>query len=504
MQDGRLFLMSRSRASLQHAGTFLNAKARRSLLAILPFFLGTGLAAASEIVFDPRDYGALTAPSPSDKWVPRDPLPEVPTPDVPARYSDALRQPMSLVQLTDLALQLNPRTRQAWAAARAEAMGVGVEAADQLPQLGLLLNFNRQQSASQTTGNEVPAQNRYGPNLTLGWVLYDFGQRAAEVEAQRYRLLAANLAQNRALQDVAFQVEQAYYRVLGFEALAKATREQLRSFETGLDATRRRRDSGLATIGDVYRAETAAGQARLLVQRTEGELGKSRGALNSAVGLPVNFPLQLRQWEERPPVREISQSVDSLLGRIKTERPDLVAAEARALSARASAKAAAAAGKPSFEFAGTAGRVEFTDSRPGVDTFTLGVLLRIPIFTGYRDTYNIRRAEAVAEQAESARDQLYRQAELDVWQAYFDLQTAATNVNSSSSLVKSATQSAESAVARYKGGLGSLLDMITAQSDETQSRVLLIQSHLDWYTALARLNFALGASDPLLKAGTGR
>lgn len=474
------------------------------LLAVLAFLIGAEFAAASESIFDPRDYGALTAPSASAKWVPSEPLPEVEIPGLTAESAEALRAPLSLVQLTDLALRLNPRTREAWAVARAEAMGVGIEAADQLPQLGLLLNFNRQQSASQTTGNQIPAQNRYGPNLTLGWVLFDFGQRAAEVEAQRYRLLAANLAQNRTLQDVAFQVEQAYYRVLGLEALTKATREQLHSFETGLDATRRRRDSGLATLGDVYRAETAAGQARLLVQRTEGELRKSRGALNNAVGVPVNFPLQLRPWGDRPPVREISQSIDSLLARIKSERPDLVAAEARARAARATAKAAAAAGKPSIEVAGAAGRVDFTDSRPGVNTFTAGVLLRIPIFTGYRDTYNVARAEAVAEQAESARDQLYKQAELDVWQAYFDLQTAATNVNSSESLVKSATQSAAAAVARYKGGVGSLLDMITAQSDETQSRVLLIQSHLDWYTALARLNFALGASDPLIATGTRR
>ncbi len=496
--------MSHGGASLRHHDQHGDGLARAALLGLLAFSIDCSLAVASEVVSDPRDYGALTAPSRSEKWVPTEPLPEVPIPGVPPALAAEVRSPLSLVQLTDLALQLNPKTREVWAAARAEAMGVGVVAANQLPQIGLLLNFNRVQSASQTTGNLVPAQNRYGPNLTLSWVLFDFGQRAAEVEAQRYRLLAANLAQNRVLQDVAFQVEQAYYRVLGLEALVNATREQLRSFETGLDATRRRRDSGLATIGDVYRAETAAGQARLLVQRTEGELRKSRGALNTAVGLPVNFSLQLRPWDDRPPVREIAQSVDRLLGRIKAGRPDLVAAEARARAARAAAKAAAAAGKPSIEAVGTAGRVEFTDSRPGVDTFNVGVLLRIPIFTGYRDTYNAARAEAVADQAESARDQLYKQAELEVWQAYFDLQTAATNVKSSDSLVKSATQSAAAAVARYKGGVGSLLDMITAQSDETQSRVLLIQSHLDWYTALARLNFALGASDPVLRAGAGK
>ena len=35
----------------------------------------------------------------------------------------------------------------------------------------------------------------------------------------------------------------------------------------------------------------------------------------------------------------------------------------------------------------------------------------------------------------------------------------------------------------------------TAQLDDTNARVLQIQSYLDWYSALARLNFALGASD---------
>ena len=54
---------------------------------------------------------------------------------------------------------------------------------------------------------------------------------------------------------------------------------------------------------------------------------------------------------------------------------------------------------------------------------------------------------------------------------------------------------ADAAAARYQGGVGTLLDLITAQLDDTNARVQQIQSQLDWYQALARLNFALGASD---------
>ena len=85
--------------------------------------------------------------------------------------------------------------------------------------------------------------------------------------------------------------------------------------------------------------------------------------------------------------------------------------------------------------------------------------------------------------------------ELEVWQSYFDLQTAASSVASTANLVKSAGESAAAAAARYKAGVGSLLDLITAQLDDTNARVQQIQSYLDWYSALARLNFALGASD---------
>lgn len=406
-----------------------------------------------------------------------------------------LNGPVSLAQLTDLALRLNARTRQAWLQARAEAAVVGIERADSFPQLNALLSHNLGRPISGTTGTASPVQTRYGPNVTLSYVLFDFGQRAADVEAANYRLLAANLAQNRVLQEVAFQVEQGYYRVLAFEYLVRASRESLKNFETALDAAQRRRSSGLATAGDEYRAETQVGQSRLVLTRNEGELSKARGQLANAVGLPVNVTLELQAVSESPPVFEITQSMEALLEKAKANRPDLIAAEARARAARASSTAVSRAGLPTLEFVSNYGRVLFTDSRTGQDVYNFGFNVRIPLFSGFRDTYSTRRAQEVADQAESARDQLYSQTELEVWQSYFDLQTSASSVASTANLVKSAGESAAAAAARYKAGVGSLLDFITAQLDDTNARVQQIQSYLDWYSALARLNFSLGASD---------
>ena len=70
-----------------------------------------------------------------------------------------------------------------------------------------------------------------------------------------------------------------------------------------------------------------------------------------------------------------------------------------------------------------------------------------------------------------------------------------SSISSTEAQVKSAEQTAEATLARYRAGFGTILDLITAQQDETNARTQRIQSYLDWYTVLARLNLSLGASN---------
>lgn len=448
---------------------------------------------------DPFATQRLVAPAPNEVWQPDAPLPHVPQPP----HAPAPDAPLTLVELTDLALSNNPATREAWAIARAEAANLGLAHSLYFPQVNALGSISHSKAIS-SSGVQVDPQTRYGPSLSLTYLIYDFGARANEVEAARYRLLAANLLQNRVLQDVVLLVEQTYYQVLGLEQLIAANREALKAAETALAVAKTRRDAGLATVGDVYRAETAAGQARLTLKQNEGELAKARGQLATVAGVPIASSIKLASWNASPPMTEIRDSVESILVSAKETRPDLIAAEAQARAARASVDIARAAGRPTIELAANTGRTLFTDDRPRSDSYSIGLSLRIPIFTGFNRTYAVRQAEAIADQAEASRDRLFRQTELGVWQAYFDLNTAASTVETSEAVVKSADNSAEVALARYKSGVGTLLDLLTAQSDQATARVQLIQSQLDWYTGLTRLGHARGALPLDSKSGAAR
>ena len=442
---------------------------------------------------DPFKTETKVAPMPNRPWEPVQPLPAVPAPPLVGAPIPATA--LTLAELTEYALRNNPRARQAWFAARAAAAGVGVEQADLLPQVAGTFAMSRNLPVSATTGAVSPWISRYGPAISITYLLFDFGAREDQINSAEYRLLAANLNQNRVLQDIIFQVEQAYYRLLGLSALIQVNQSALQNLNTVLDAARRRRESGLATVADVYRAETQVAQAELNLARSRGELQKARGQLAVTAGVPVDGVLNVQTMSQPPQIGEVTASLTDLLDRAKASRPDLVAAEAQARSARAAASAAAKAGLPSVEITGGTGYTLFNDDRPNARNYSLGLNVRIPIFSGFRDTYVRRQADAVAAQAEAARDSLYRQTELDVWQAYYDVQTAASTIGSSDVQVRSAEQTVEATLARYQAGFGSILDLITAQQDESNAKVQRIQSYLDWFTALARLTFSAGVNE---------
>jgi len=471
--------------------------AQSALLGTLCGLAPSALGASGLGVGDPFKTERYVAPAPNVRWQSPDPLPQVP--QAPVARAPLGDRSLSLPELTEFALQNNPKTRQAWHAARAAAAGVGIERADDLPQITANLSLNRGETAGQT-GNQIAWLTRYGPSVTLSYLLFDFGAGESRVKAAEYLALAATLAQSRVLQEVVFQVEQAYYQYLGTDALVRANELFLKAVSTSLEATQRRREGGLATVADVYRAETQVAQAQLNLTRSRGGLEKARGSLAAAVGLPVSAPLRVQTLAGEPRIGEVTESLDALLARAKAARPDLVAAEAQARAARAQADAAARAGLPSLTVNATTGETHYNGTRPRTETNTIALTLNIPLFTGFERTYTVRQAEARAAQAEAARDALSRQAELEVWQSYYDVRTAAGGVSTTEVQLRAAQQTAEATLARYRAGFGSLLDLITAQVDESNARVQRIQSFLDWFVAFARLNYVIGADDKVIYA----
>ncbi|MFN7941410.1 MAG: TolC family protein [Thermoanaerobaculia bacterium] len=442
-----------------------------------------------------RAAGPAAPESPNRPWIPAagEKLAPLPLP-APSPTAAGLRPgtQVSLAQVLDLALANSPRTRATWLAARAAAAEIGVRRAELYPTVELEADVTRShQSALGGTGFTFE-RTTYGPIAALSWLLFDFGGRSADLGDARYALMAANWTHDAEIQNVVLAVAQAYYQYLGAAAQYAALGESIRRAEANLAAAEERRTSGVATIADVLQARTALAQERLDLARIAGTMKSIQGALATAIGVRPDLEVELGDLPADVDVGGTATAVGGLLERALADRPDLLAARSAALAARQRVRKERADGLPTLELLGAASRLDSPSADRAADNYSLQLALRVPLFTGFDRHYRIERAEAEAQAQESAVDRLAQQVMLEVWTSYYDLQAAAQQVATGRSLLESAAQSAEVAAGRYRAGVGSILDLLTAESALAAARAQEIQARSTWFVALAALQHDLG------------
>jgi outer membrane protein len=442
--------------------------------------------------------GAAGAPpTPHDVWVPpaearsraEPPIPMA-APDVqrvlPQAVAEAAAGGLTLSQVVDLALRNNPTTRASWLQLRAAADAYGQERGRLFPTVsgGVSALSSKQVATSVRFGGR---RNQVSPTLSLSWLVLDVGGRSGSREASREAAYAAGFTHDAVLQGAVLQAEGAYFGYMATRALLEVQRASVQEAEANLAAAEHRHDVGLATIADVLQARTAASQARLAAESTEGTLQAARAAMAVAMGVPANTPFEVAAPPETTPVGEVSESVDSLIAEAVRSRPDLGAAEARAREAFASARATRAQGLPSLSLTGNGGRVYSDVSQFSGGSYTFSLGLSIPLFTGFSQSYANQGARDRADLAEAQAAGIRQQVIQQVFTSYYALQTATQRVHTTDDLLASAQQSEEVALGRYQEGVGTILDLLTAQNALADARAQQSQARWAWLLALAQL-----------------
>lgn len=423
-------------------------------------------------------------------------LPPGAAPCAPAPKARAL----GLAEVVDLALCNNPQTRAAWASARVQAGLAGVARSAYLPTLGASVGSSR--NRSRVEGQDAVSKTVDSASLSAAWLLYDFGVREANLENARQLLAAAVATQDSTRQGVFLSALQAFYQVHALQAALDAALLAEKSAGESLSAAEARYRAGSATPADRLQAQTALSQATLVRIRADGDLKNARGTLANAIGIDAQQPVLLAPLATQAPPRDFDRDVSALIEEARRQRPDLSAAEAQLKAARASVDANRAAHLPSVSLTATPA---WQDSS-GLTTHSsaIGVSVSIPLFSGFNQTYKVRTAEAQAELKAAQRDQLQLQVALDVWKAYQNLSTATQSIRTTADLVASAEQSEKVALGRYKAGVGSILDLLSAQSALASARQQRVQSTYDWNVSRATLAQSIGALDtPILSVFTG-
>lgn len=402
---------------------------------------------------------------------------------------------LSMAEVIDIAMCNNPQTRASWAAARARAAQLGASIASYLPTL--TAQGTATHSAAHTGGVSTTS-NKESASLSASYLLYDFGERKANVENAQELLMAANADSDSTAQNLFLSAVQAYYGLLSATASVDALRVAEASAQQALEAAQTRYHAGAATPADVLQAKTALSQAVLNRITADGNERDARGTLANVMGINLTHAVALAPPPATAPDLVTEKDIGHLLDLAREERPDLAAADAKIKAAKASERAIQASGLPQLSLdasASSSGTSYAGGSSASSRSGSIGLTLTFPFFTGFKTTYQTEAARAQLQNDIATRDQLANQIALEVWKAYQSLLTNSQAYRTAEDLVDSAAQSEKVAMGRYRAGVGNILDMLTAQSALASARQQKVTALYNWRIAKFSLAQSIGVLD---------
>lgn len=393
------------------------------------------------------------------------------------------------------ALADSPSLRSAQARIAKAGAAVQLAHANQLPQLSGQTSVMRQHFSA----NAIYPAPLGGSNQTMAsaeldgrWSLDLFGKDRALLEAAVGGVRAAEADRDAARVLLASRIVQTYVQLARLQEQEAVAERAIAQRSDTLKLVRERFDAGLDTRLEVRQSEGGVPEARVQLAQVREQRQLARNALAALLGKPAEAasisasPLPALKLPALP-----QQLPANLLGR----RADVAAARWRVEAAQHDIAAAKAAFYPDINLSAFVGL-----SSLGLNEFLqgssrqwgVGPALSLPIFDGGRLRANLRGKSADYDAAVENYNQTVIEAVHDVADQLVGVQSAQAQQDEQRAAAQAAQSAYELARQRYAAGLGTYLNVLSAETNVLQQRRASVDLQARILTSHAALAQALG------------
>jgi outer membrane protein len=418
------------------------------------------------------------------------------TKPIPRWTSKKISRPLTLGEAVDIALSNNPQVKSYWANIKVQAAALGEARAAYLPTVRGVLgqtkdNIDYLRSSYSYLDTSV---DRTTFLAGLSWLIFDFGGRGAHLREANHLLAAALASYNAALQDALAKVTQAYFNAMIAKADVKAATENEEIAQATLNSAKDREERGVVSRSDRLRATTAHDNTVLDNNRAQGNYQKVLAVLGRIMGVPANTVITMPEYL---PVKaaKMGKNLKEWLKIAEKNHPAIIAAKAQVKAAENQVRVATSEGLPSVNFAANF----YNNTRPGeavsqvpLREYTFGVVVNIPIFEGFANTYKIKGARDQVEQKKAQLADTEMQIALDLIRAYADTVSALRNLDVSAHLVQAAQEALAVSRRRYEMGAADITELLDTQAALSVARRERLRCLAEWHSARLRLLASAG------------
>jgi NodT family efflux transporter outer membrane factor (OMF) lipoprotein len=293
--------------------------------------------------------------------------------------------------------------------------------------------------------------------------------------------------------DLSLHAEMAadYFQLRGLDSEIKLLDATVADLERQLDLTERRLDGGVATGVDVAQARTQLETVR--AQRID--LGVARAQYEHAIGTIANLKLSEFSIPPSPLDLALPRIPVGVPSQLLERRPDIAAAERRAAAANAQIGIAVSAFYPTINLTGEGGfeSLHFGTWIQGPSAlWTLGAQATQLLFdAGQRHALTDQARHNYEAQVAAYRNDIF-QAFNDVEDQLSGLRILEQETGVEQKAVESAQHSFDLSNQRYRGGVTSYLEVLTAEAALLQNQRTALDLQTRQFVASVGLVRALG------------
>ncbi|MCJ7554641.1 MAG: TolC family protein [Ignavibacteriaceae bacterium] len=356
----------------------------------------------------------------------------------------------------------------------------------------------------RVTNDESSVDSRsYQVGANSNIVLFDGLSSFANLSQSQNDLESAKLLLERLKQEIVFSTISLYYSVVETEQLLNVRNEDVKQQQKNLETIEERNRLGAVTLADVYQQQVQLGNAELDVIRTQNNLEVAKSNLLYYLGLDVldiyEFSKDLTSEEKqfiKSDVESDYSRISDLVSQALNSRKDYVSKQLDLESSYDGVTIARSGHFPRLTgSAGFRSSANTFDNLFDMKSYSAGLTLSIPIFSGFNVNNQVQFAEVRAKNTELELSDLKRKIKLDIQQSLLDLQAAKKALIVSEKNVKAAEENLKIEREKYSLGAGKLLDVLIANTFFTNAQTNYINAQFNYVRLSEQLKYNLGILD---------
>ena len=339
--------------------------------------------------------------------------------------------------------------------------------------------------------------NVFAGAVTITQPVYMGGKIKAMNDITKYAEQLAHLQNDRKVEDVVYQVDQAYWQVVSLEAKHKLAKSYVCLLDTLNSNVEALFKQGFATQADVLSVSVKLNEANIDLTKVENGVELSRMLLAQVCGLPVETKMTLAdEGKDAITVKSDVQTeynIDDVLAR----RKEVNAMELGVKIYEKKAKVALSEMLPKVAVMGMYSLTTPSSFRGFKNKFggmfSVGAMVSIPIWhwKGDYNKYRAAKSDAIIQRYEL--EDVCEKIQLQVAQAKFKLQEAMKKYDSTHANLDKANENLRVANIGFKEGVIPASNMMAAQTAWLKANSEAIDAQIDVQLCDVYLSKVLGA-----------